>query len=276
MVSQPKPIVLATRPERQNHAWNQSLLDAGYRVVNAPMLAIEPVADEAGVRAIKNQILKLDEYDLCIFVSQNAVHEGFKWIDQYWPQFPLGVICFGVGQKTTNAIRASIERQGGLPNGVVTAVGDALTSEELLELPLMREVNGKKILIFRGCGGRTKIHTLLSQRGALVENCELYVRQKQSPEANASVVVYMDSGHSVLTELKKIEEHLIVPLFSGETLLSFHEWAQSCFIEWSSIPLVLPSERVAKQAHALNFNRITVAKNAAESSMLSAIETIRG
>ena len=272
----PSPIVLATRPQQQNTGWCKQLLEVGYRVVDMPLLAIEPMSDETSICAITARVLKLDEYDYCIFVSQNAVSEAFKWIDRYWPQLPNELQCLGIGKKTAYAIASCIDEQGGDSRSIVDSVGEALTSEALLELPCLQDVSDKKMLIFRGCGGRTKIQDVLAERGAHVASCELYARKKLRPSFKQKIVISQQGRAPVSVDTEQSINSLVVPLFSGETLSSFYDLAREEIVNWQSIPLVLPSKRVAEIARTMNFNYIIVADNAAESSMLSALETIQG
>jgi uroporphyrinogen-III synthase len=57
-------------------------------------------------------------------------------------------------------------------------------SEALLDLPEMREVAGKRIVIFRGEGGRELLGATLAARGAAIEYAECYRRSR--PQADAT------------------------------------------------------------------------------------------
>ena len=247
------PLVLATRPQAQNGAWGELLRVEGYDVIDAPLMEVVPLVEEAAAQLTKNKIMNLDQYQKLIFVSQNAVHYGFEWIDQYWPQFPDGVTCYAVGVKTAELIRQHIQ-------GYTAQIGvaeDAMTSEELLSLPsLSDEITDSKVLLFRGKGGRTKLQSTLESRGAVVESCELYERK------------------SLSIELKGITDGrlCVVPVFSGETLVNLHQNIKH-LDNWPRQIVIVPSERVALQAKELGFINVFRAKNAASDSMLAALNT---
>mgnify|MGYP003345297429 FL=1 len=98
-----------------------------------------------------------------------------------------------------NAVEHAVSRivaAGGLPaslryaavgRGTVRAlarfgINDVLAperfdSEALLELPPLRDMNGQRVVIFRGVGGRELIAATLSSRGAHVEYAECYRRR---------------------------------------------------------------------------------------------------
>ncbi len=59
------------------------------------MLAIEPLEPDA---TIKDRVLNLDHFDLLFFVSTNAAKLGIALINDYWPQFPVQISLYAVGQ----------------------------------------------------------------------------------------------------------------------------------------------------------------------------------
>ena len=130
-----------------------------------------PLDENAGAKqAITNKVLAFDEYQKVIFISQNAVRFGCEWLDQYWPQLPIGIEYFAIGKATAQALQQSYE-------GLFTeAASAAMNSEDLLTHPKLQTLNGQKILIFRGVGGRDYLCEQLTSRGALVDYCELYQR----------------------------------------------------------------------------------------------------
>ena len=145
MANAPQRLVWATRPAHQNAAWQTQLSALGPEVIALPLLDIVPLAGDDETQRIKQHVLKLDEYQHVLFVSQNAVAEAFRWFEDYWPQLPVGIHYYGVGAKTAKAIAAF-----GVP---VLEAGAAMNSEALLALPELKDVQDSKILICRGQGG---------------------------------------------------------------------------------------------------------------------------
>ena len=123
--------VLITRPRLQGQAWQASLMDAGVRTLTIPFLHIEPLTGHADLEAIKRVVLNMDQYQIAIFVSQNAVKYGFDWLDRYWPQPPEGVDYFAIGQTTAKLLAGH--------GFSVEAPKQAMNSESLLALPSLQE-----------------------------------------------------------------------------------------------------------------------------------------
>ncbi len=245
--------VLVTRPRHQAAEWQKTLHEQGANTQVAPMLAIQPVSAAAHLQAIKNVILDLDLYQTAIFVSQNAVSYGCDWIDRYWPQLPVGVQWLAVGKKTAESLR----REG---FDVRSAEGE-MNSEALLKLPDLQNVQGQRVLIFRGRGGRPHIADVLTERGAKVDHCELYDRLV--PEEAPGQLAAMQWPD---------QETLVLSVHSGESLNNLWECIpQSESALYLQLPVLLPGERVAELAEKAGFKHIIVAENATSESMLAAL-----
>lgn len=243
--------ILVTRPAHQAEPWCALLRSAGALVDSIPMLAIEPIDSGAPLQAIKKQILDFDQIEHAIFVSQNAVKYGFDWLDDYWPQLPMGPSYYAIGAATARALRA---------RGVDCASdGDTMDSEALLAMPELQQVSGQRVLIFRGSGGRTLIGETLAARGARVDYCELYRR------------ILPATATRQLAEYRALPDAIAV--HSGETLANLTR----CIDESGQqplrrIPLVCPSRRVAEQARELGFSMPYAAQNAGDEAMHAALE----
>ncbi len=251
--------VIVTRPQAQAEAWCEHWRAQGVAALALPVLDIVPVTGEVEHQKIKAQILALDQHSILIFVSQNAVSHGWDWIDAYWPQFPVGVHCLAVGMKTQQAL---VERLAvhGHPMTQQIDAHSSMDSESLLDLPELQHVAGKKILIFRGCGGRTKLQDVLQARGAQAQHCELY--QRCLPPQTAQQ----------LADAQLNPEHDIVALFSGESLENFCQVvATQALPNWRQLKVVVPSQRVQQQAISLGFAHVHAAENATENAMAEAV-----
>ncbi len=246
--------VFATRPEQQNSAWITQLERKGFEAVALPLLEIKSLGAQYAA-SIKRRVFDLDHYHIIIFVSQNAVRFGMDWVDDLWPQLPIDVSWVAIGEKTASSLNCRL-------SGLAEAQSSlAMTSESLLELDLMQRVKDKKILIFRGLGGRTVLAKELSKRGALVDYCETYQRLLPLSSIGLLVDAKLSSGDAV-------------PVFSGEALANFHEIASEAgVLNWSEVKLFVPGERVRNSALALGFKHVVTALNAGESAMLKAICT---
>lgn len=243
--------ILVTRPAAQAAAWCQRLQAAGADTDCIPMLAIEPVTDESRCQAIKQQILDFDQIDHAIFVSRNAVQFGFEWLDNYWPQLPIGPSYYAIGAATARALEGC---------GVhCESAGDAMDSEALLALPALQQPRHEKVLIFRGCGGRPLIGETLHQRGAEVRYCELYHRALPAAAATELAAYHQQPD--------------AIAVHSGETLQNLaHCIDATGRTSLREALLVCPSARVAELGKELGFSRVIAATNAGDDAMLAALE----
>jgi len=250
--------ILITRPAHQCAGWQATLASEGAASDCIPLLDIAPLnaeSDPAAVQAIKNLILDFDQFDHAIFVSQNAVRYGFDWLDDYWPQLPQGPRYYAVGAATARAIIA----RGAEP--CVERERNSMDSEALLALTPLQNPQGERIVIFRGCGGRTLMGDTLRERGARVEYCELYQRLLPT-QAAAQIGAYR-------ADVDAITVH------SGETLDNLHHCLQQCDrSDLRALPLICPSTRVAGRARALGFARATAAANAGDPAMLATLREV--
>lgn len=252
--------VLASRPAEQNIRWQQILQQAGFAVLNIPLMEIVELTDDEAVQKIKNRIIQLDLYDGVIFVSQNAVVTAFDWIEDYWPQLPAGIRFYAVGKKTAEVIEQRVACLAGFVSGQTIYAEGAMDSEALLaQLMQHGETDKRKFLICRGAGGRPVLGDELTRKGARVDYCELYRRQLPAAAAGEVVQIAFDAARDVLT------------VFSGETLDNLVAvFKKAKLSAWRDIPIVVPGKRVAEKARA-SFDRIIVAENATDEAMLNAL-----
>jgi len=256
--------IVVTRPQRQAEAWAAQLSRMGARTTVIPLLEIVPVSDERQIQAIKNLILDFDLYRKAIFVSQNAVEQGFEWLENYWPQLPMGVEFFAVGDTTARQLQA----RGVRVTDLAQSQTGAMTSETLLESPALQSVAGEKIIIFRGVGGRPHIGETLRARGAQVDYCELYERllPAQSPMAFEHLLV------------SRPEPNVMV-LHSGEALENLHKIVRQMTVKvpqsMVNMQLLVPSQRIEELARAAGFINVFAAQNATEASMLQGLIDLR-
>jgi len=257
MENQSKRIIV-TRPLKQSQAWVECLNKAGLRVATIPSLVIESVSQPEDIQAVKNVILALDGYDFLIFVSQNAVSFGFDWIEDFWPQFPDRATCLSIGAKTQQAVDERLSLYAGQACENRSTMG--MDSESLLASSELQNMAGKKVLIFRGVGGRPKLYDELNKRSAKVDYCELYNRA---------------SPPNICEEIKQYKVNPaddILTVFSGETLNNFHRALQEAGVRrWKQLPVLVPSERVKRDAEALGFRAVSNAVNATEDEMQKAL-----
>ncbi|MBE0621724.1 MAG: uroporphyrinogen-III synthase, partial [Burkholderiales bacterium] len=163
--------VVVTRPAGQTAHLAALIRAAGGEPLLFPALEIFDAADLQPVRAL---IERLDSFDLAIFISANAVDKALAMVRERraWPP-ALRVATVGRGSER------ELERHG---YTAVIAPAERFDSEGLLDLPELKQMAGKRVVIFRGEGGRELLGDTLDARGAVVEYAECYRRGRPNAD----------------------------------------------------------------------------------------------
>lgn len=166
--------VLVTRPEHQARRLCQLISERGGEAIPFATILIEDLSDTETVR---QAVASLDSTDLAIFASANAVRYGLAAIRRAGA-LPRRLPVFAVGPATGAALASEGMEQVHVP-------AEGADSEALLDLPELRQVEGRSIAIFSGEGGRPTLRETLAQRGASVTVVPCYRRRpaKDIPEA---------------------------------------------------------------------------------------------
>lgn len=250
--------VLLCRPKEAAATLQERITQAGGLCSHVPCMEIVELVQQNELADIKNRVLDIDRYQKVIFISQNAVKYAEPWLDQYWPQLPMGQQYFAIGAATAVAARnmGFVEMHEAL---------GAMDSESLLELPQLQDLSDKNVLIFRGKGGRELLAQALRQRGATVDYCELY--RRQSPEGLAQSLSNSEFANPSLRR--------VIVVHSGESLEYLHAALEEASLgQWLQFELICPSQRVATLARSLGFTTVSAASNAGEPAMIEALQLI--
>lgn len=230
--------IVITRPAQQAAALARLVEQAGGRALLYPMIEIEPV-NSAGLDAL---IDSLEKFDLAIFISRNAVEQGLARVARRrdWPG-TLAVAAVGGGT------RAALESRGFRSVLSPPGTGGSESLLALLEPPVMN-VSGRKIVIFRGSGGRELLQSTLRERGACVAYAECYLRSSPQTDVRPLVAAWARGGvHAIAVS-------------SGEALANFAAKLGAAELALlSATPLFVPHSRVAEAARALNVAETIVA-----------------
>ncbi|MGI9288188.1 MAG: uroporphyrinogen-III synthase [Pseudomonadales bacterium] len=231
--------LLLTRPAGQSADWRRDLQALGATLSHVPVLLIESIPmDEETVAAINN----LQQYDIGIFVSTNAVRYAYAGIVEQQKPIPNGLQCYAVGDKTTNAA---------LKAGFNVLATGAVDSDSLLSLSELQQLQGKRVLVFRGQGGRELITQTVRARGAEVTHAELYRRG------------YPHEKESELGRvLTKWRPHIVcVTSVAGVHNLIRMAHAADVLEQLQATPLLVPGDRVAAAAQANAFAKVLTARS---------------
>ncbi|MDR2195527.1 MAG: uroporphyrinogen-III synthase [Gallionellaceae bacterium] len=157
--------IAVTRPRDQAVSLSQRIEQAGGEAILFPLLEIAPAENPQILNVL---LARLAEFDYAVFISPNAARYGIAAIQAHGG-LPAHLKIISVGQGSTQALR-----ELGITRVITPENG--FDSEAMLALPELSDVAGKKILIFRGDGGRALLSATLRERGAQVEFAECYRR----------------------------------------------------------------------------------------------------
>ena len=141
--------VLVTRPEQQAMPLCRLLETHGATALRLPAVEIKPHGER---RALAAQVGPLQQFDLIVFVSANAVRFGAPLLDQR-----RDLTLAAVGPATLRALNQAGYRVAILPT-------DGFDSEGLLAHPRLHHLAGQRVLLVKGLDGRE-----LEQLAALEE-----------------------------------------------------------------------------------------------------------
>lgn len=228
--------VLVTRPAHQAQHLAQLIEQAGGRPILFPVLEILDASDAGPLNAI---IDRLDEFDLAIFISPNAVTKAMNLI-RARRELPPALKIAAIGRGGSKELK-----QFGVRD--VLAPAERFDSEALLALPELKQIAGKKVVIFRGDGGREVLGDELVKRGAQLEYAECYRRGK--PDASAAALLH----HWARNELDA------VTITSGEGLHNLFDLVGKLGQQWlKKTPLFVPHPRLAEIAQGLGMQQVHV------------------
>jgi len=245
--------VLVTRPEEQAGPLIAEIEKRGGQVVFAPMIVIRPKRGDPQAAAV---VRRLPEFHSVIFVSKNAVDFGVDLIGKQ-AQTLEGREVYAVGVGSAGRLHELGVAQVHTPHG-------EFTSEGLLKLPGLssHQIDGEKVLIVRGAGGRELLAQTLAHRGAQVEYCEVYERtiptEPLSKQLKACGVSTPDVG--IITSLEALTN--LADKIDQEKLDLLYD-----------VPLLVVGARTAQEVERLGFTMPpVVVDNPGDLSIVDALE----
>lgn len=240
--------ILICRPRPEAERLAHAFSEAGAAVRVLPMLEREPITDDPSIRT---RILHIDEFSHIIAVSPYAAGLLIDWLDTWWPQTPTGILWYGVGAGTAAVLSAY---------GLDTRQpSDGHTSEALLELPELAQLNHEKVLIVRGENGRELLPETLEARGARVTLLSLY--RRFAPDHDEAALQHSITG---------FDPEVVVTL-SGETLNNLILLGNNTGHNLKHCLMVVPVERIAEQARLAGMQNICVPESLADHAIVAAV-----
>jgi uroporphyrinogen-III synthase len=144
------------------------LQNQGATTLRMPVVEIRPLKDR---RVLAEQVGALENFDVIIFNSANAVRFGVSFLDQ-----KRDLTLAAVGPASARALNQAGYRVAIQPLG-------SFDTEGLLAHPRLAHVAGHRILLVKGSGGRLLLQQELTRRGAAVVSAEVYERVPLTPDA---------------------------------------------------------------------------------------------
>jgi uroporphyrinogen-III synthase len=267
--------ILVTRPAHQAEHLCQLIAAQGGQPVRLPVIEIAEIEDKSSLLTCR---ARLNEVDIAIFISANAVEKTLPTLLNH--EMSSSLLKSSLLKKETPHFDKE-ERRGilgahssELGNLQIIAVGkrtaktlknwglmalcpaSPFNSEAMLEMPQMQteQVQGKKVVIFRGEGGRELLAETLRQRGAEVNYINVY-RRVQPPLP----AWFADSQIDIMTITSVEGLHNLWAMLKGQSWLRH-------------TPFVVMSERIRMQAQQLGIQaQILVAPTASDEGLLEAL-----
>jgi len=236
--------VVVTRPARQAAGLAAQLAALGATPIVFPAIVILPPPDRTHLDRVH---AALDRYDFAVFVSANAVEYGVPGPERW----PATLRAFAPGPGTAAALAATGIRD-------VTIPATSFDSEGLLALPAFAQPAGKRVVIFRGEGGRDVLGDTLRARGAAVEYVDCY--RRAAPQ----------SGAAGLAEALRDGRAHALTFTSSEGIDNL--WAlldADARVRMQSLPAFVPHPRIA--AHARDLGLTAVATEGGDAGLVAGL-----
>ncbi len=242
---------MVTRPAHQADAFCQMIESAGGYAIRLPVLEI---ADPQNLQSTLTQFKHLNEFDVAIFISPNAVRKAVDLLSEHNLSLPKELKLAAIGPSTASALQRSGYRLDLVPP-------NTFTSEALLALDELRALSGQDMLIIRGEGGRELLADTLRSRGARVEYAEVYRRTRPRIDHKTLETAFLSSEIDLIT------------LSSVEGLHNLIELARQAGVsEVTQYRLLVGSERIRSAALRLGFTKLIVADDPGDLAMFRAIK----
>lgn len=244
--------VVVTRPARQADALCQEIARRGGVPIRFPLMAIEPLEDPSALHALA---ARLEDFDYAFFVSPNAVEHALKVLSKVrdWPA-RVAVATVGAGSERALA-EHGFDR--------VIAPKSGFDSEAVLALPAFapQAIRGRRVVVFRGDGGRELFGDTLRERGAEVEyvTCYRRTRPQVAPQLLQELAARAELDALSLTSSEGVRN--LIALLGGELSP-----------ELAAVPVFASHPRIAAQAGLAGFARV-IETAPGDAGLLDALQT---
>ena len=239
--------ILITRPSGREANLRRLIEQAGGSVLHYPVFKIQAPSD-LEIESFADIRDQLHRFSMAIFISATAVEQS----QIYFPVLPEQLSIVSIGSKTTQALH--------LQNIQTDIEASEHNTESLLQSPHLQapKIQGQKILIFRGDGGRALLGDTLVRRGAQV--------------------CYVETYHRMIPPLPPLTEQQIGTL-DAVTVSSYEGLGNLVTLMEDpglliDVPLIVPGERAVSLAKQHGFKIIVAADNATDEATFTALSKL--
>jgi len=242
--------ILVTRPDPGGEELCEQLQAQGDVALHFPTIVFVPPDDEA---AFAESVSLVGDQDWLLFVSPQAVRASVPAIRRAWPVMPESVRFAAIGAGTAKAL----EEAG---YNVAVTPDTEWSAEGLLDSPAFQEIEGQRVAVVRGEGGREILETILAERDAEVVSMIAYQRAKPKVDIKPYLILLKDD---------KID---LIVCTSFEGVVNLQELiGEAGWPMLKTVPLLVVSDRIKALARELGFQTIWVASNASHAAILKVI-----
>jgi uroporphyrinogen-III synthase len=246
--------VMVTRPGLTGMTLCHQIQQAGGQSIHFPTIAFAPIQEHIFPKPCHT---KLEEQDWLIFISPQAVYASMPKIAACLSRLIKTVQFASIGASTAKILRNTMHVK-------VLCPETEWNSEGLLNLPDFQWLQGQKIMLIKGEGGRELLKNTLIARGALVSEFIAYKR----------IIPSIDTNECLSLLHQNIINVIVGSSFEGIKYLKMLVGQEN----WSliaSIPLIVMSDRIKLLAHHLGFQTIWVTQNGTHASTMAMLAQIR-
>jgi uroporphyrinogen-III synthase len=223
---------------------------SGGMAVRFPVIEILPGHDQP---LIRQMISRLDQFDIAIFISSNAVRFTMGLLHEQSNR-PPGLHIAAIGRATA----AALEQSGW---GADLVPETTFNSEALLAMPQLQDVTGRNIIIFRGEGGRELLGDTLVKRGAQVEYANVYRRALPELVIKEVLQPWMQAVNSAVIVTSQEGLDNLVTLLDAEAQKHLRQ-----------TPMIVISERMLDKTRQHGIQApVMIAKQASDEAILEAL-----
>ena len=241
--------VAITRPSDQAKKLTSLIEAAGGHVILFPLIEIIGLDDYS---QFEREIAHIAEYDWIIFISSNAVQHGMPHLLKH--TLPNRLRFAAIGPVTASELQDFGIQNVLIPQG-------RYDSESLLSLTELQEMQGKKLMIVRGIGGREVLAETLKSRGAEVTFAECY--QRINPQKNIETLHQAWVNHQLQA----------IVVTSSEAMRYLLDFASHASWLWE-VTLCVNHARIAEQPIAMGI-KVKVADAPGDEAMLATLHNLR-